>query len=63
MITTQLGGKWNVASGSSFAAAHVSGLFALLRAKSRGNALTLVTLRGEHWHRRLRNHASGWKTL
>lgn len=46
VVTTRLGGKWNVASGSSFAAAHVSGLFALLRAKSRGNALTLVTLRG-----------------
>lgn len=46
VITTQLGGKWNIASGSSFAAAQVSGLFALLRAKSRGNALTLVTLRG-----------------
>jgi subtilisin family serine protease len=46
VITTQLGGKWNVASGSSFAAAHVSGLFALLRSKPRGNAMTLVTLRG-----------------
>jgi hypothetical protein len=46
VITTQVGGKWNVASGSSFAAAHVSGLFALMRAKSRGSALTLVTLRG-----------------
>lgn len=46
VVTTRLGGRWNVASGSSFAAAHVSGLFALLRAKSRGAALSLVTLRG-----------------
>jgi subtilisin family serine protease len=46
VITTQPGGKWNVASGSSFAAAHVSGLFALMRAKSHGGAMTLVTLRG-----------------
>jgi subtilisin family serine protease len=46
VITTQLGGKWNVANGSSFAAAHVSGLFALMRAKSHGSALALVTLRG-----------------
>ena len=46
VITTQPGGKWNVVSGSSFAAAHVSGLFALMRARSPGAALTLVTLQG-----------------
>jgi subtilisin family serine protease len=48
VITTQLGGKWNVASGSSFAAAQVSGLFALMRARSSGGGLTLVTLRGDN---------------
>lgn len=48
VVTTQPGGKWNVASGSSFAAAHVSGLFALMRARSvpAGGALALVAQRG-----------------
>jgi hypothetical protein len=32
--TTQPGGRWYVVDGSSYAAAHVSGLFALLREKS-----------------------------
>jgi len=39
--TTQPGDKWFVVSGNSFAAAHVSGLMALLRQKSRSS--TLVT--------------------
>jgi subtilisin family serine protease len=48
VITTQPGGKWNIASGSSFAAANVSGLFALMRARRSptDGMLTLVTLRG-----------------
>jgi subtilisin family serine protease len=46
VITTQLGGKWDIANGSSFAAAHVSGLFALMRAKSFGGSLALATLPG-----------------
>ena len=32
--TTQLGGQWSLVSGSSYSAAHVSGLFALLREHS-----------------------------
>jgi subtilisin family serine protease len=44
VVTTQPGGKWNVASGSSFAAAHVSGLFALMRARSPAATPVLVTL-------------------
>ena len=39
--TTQPGDKWFVVSGNSFAAAHVSGLMALLRQKNRSS--TLVT--------------------
>jgi subtilisin family serine protease len=46
VITTQPGGKWNIASGSSFAAAHVSGLLALMRARSSGGRLILTTLPG-----------------
>ncbi len=34
--TTTLGGHWSLVDGSSFAAAHVSGLFALLRERSAG---------------------------
>ena len=33
--TTGLGGRWSLVSGSSYSAAHVSGLFALLRERSR----------------------------
>lgn len=42
--TTQVGGKWSVVDGSSFAAAHVTGLVALLRsqAATRRGALQLV---------------------
>jgi subtilisin family serine protease len=46
VVTTLLGGGWGLASGSSFAAAHVSGLLALARAKSHGNLPILVTRRG-----------------
>jgi subtilisin family serine protease len=37
--TTQPGDKWFVVSGNSFAAAHVSGLMALLREKNHSSAL------------------------
>jgi subtilisin family serine protease len=37
--TTEPGDKWFIVSGNSFAAAHVSGLMALLRQKSRSSAL------------------------
>ena len=45
--TTVPGGRWSLVSGNSFAAAHVAGLFALLRERSRGSKapLTLVTAR------------------
>jgi hypothetical protein len=46
--TSQIGGRWFLVSGSSYAAAHVSGLFALLRqrtARPLGGA-SLVTLGG-----------------
>jgi subtilisin family serine protease len=45
--TTQPGGRFAFVSGSSYAAAHVSGLYALLREQSRKTAapVTLVTLR------------------
>ncbi|HEY2662529.1 MAG TPA: S8 family serine peptidase [Caulobacteraceae bacterium] len=44
--TTQPGGRWSLVNGSSYSAAHVSGLFALLRERlPRGRAaLTLVTV-------------------
>jgi subtilisin family serine protease len=41
--TTQPGDRWFLVSGSSFAAAHVSGLMALLRQRDRSTASTLVT--------------------
>jgi hypothetical protein len=41
--TTQPGGRWFLVNGSSYAAAHVSGLFALLREHARSStSLTLV---------------------
>ena len=41
--TTEPGGRWFLVDGSSYAAAHVSGLFALLRERARPSApLTLV---------------------
>lgn len=45
--TTLPGGRWATVSGSSYAAAHVSGLFALLREKNAraGLATSLVTIR------------------
>ena len=45
--TTQPGGRWFLVNGSSYAAAHVSGLFALLREHETrsGAALTLVSAR------------------
>ena len=41
--TTQPGGRWFLVNGSSYAAAHVSGLLALLRQKGRSPTLTLVS--------------------
>lgn len=45
--TTQLGGRWYLVDGSSFAAAHVSGLVALLRERRSpaGRAFVLVSAR------------------
>jgi subtilisin family serine protease len=45
--TTQPGGRFAFVSGSSYAAAHVSGLYALMREQSRSTSapITLVTLR------------------
>ena len=46
--TTEPGGKWGLVNGSSYSAAHVSGLFALMRERGRGGrALTLVAANGE----------------
>ena len=41
--TTEPGGRWSLVNGSSFAAAHVSGLMALMRQRQRTNALSLIT--------------------
>ena len=41
--TTQPGGKWFLVNGSSFSAAHVSGLAALVRQRHRAGTLTLVS--------------------
>jgi len=43
--TTQPGGRWFLVNGSSFAAAHVSGLVALMRERKRGAPLMLVAQR------------------
>ncbi len=43
--TTQLGGKWYLVNGSSYAAAHVSGLVALLRERAGGARAALVSAR------------------
>ena len=43
--TTQPGGRWFVVNGSSFAAAHVSGLVALMRERKRSAPLMLVAQR------------------
>ena len=40
--TTEPGGKWFVVNGSSFAAAHVSGLVALMRERKHSASITLV---------------------
>jgi subtilisin family serine protease len=40
--TTQPGGRWFLVNGSSYAAAHVSGLVALIRQRRRSPAMTLV---------------------
>jgi hypothetical protein len=42
--TTQLGGRWSLVSGSSIAAAHVSGLFALLREHAASPTRSLASL-------------------
>jgi subtilisin family serine protease len=44
--TTEPGGRWFLVNGSSFAAAHVSGLVALVEQRQRDGAVTLVTDRG-----------------
>jgi subtilisin family serine protease len=43
--TTQPGGRWFLVNGSSFAAAHVSGLVSLMRERRRSAPLTLVAQR------------------
>lgn len=43
--TTEPGGRWFLVNGSSYAAAHVSGLLALLRQKRRAPAVALVSQR------------------
>jgi subtilisin family serine protease len=47
VITTQPGGRWGLVNGSSYSAAHVTGLLALLRsARSQGNnRLQLIAAR------------------
>lgn len=40
--TTLPGGRWGLVNGNSFAAAHVSGLFALLRERSHGSGAPLI---------------------
>lgn len=49
VITTQPGGRWNIVDGSSYAAAHVSGLFALVRARksSADTSMILVAARSD----------------
>ena len=44
--TTQPGGRWFLVNGSSFSAAHVSGLAALVRPRRHSAGLTLVSARG-----------------
>lgn len=44
--TTEPGGRWFLVNGSSYAAAHVSGLVALMRERRRSAALVLVLERG-----------------
>lgn len=43
--TTQPGGRWFIVNGSSYAAAHVSGLLALMRERSRSSSFVLVSQR------------------
>jgi subtilisin family serine protease len=43
--TTQPGGRWGLVSGASFAAAHVSGLLALMRQRRGPGSLALVAFR------------------
>jgi subtilisin family serine protease len=48
--TTQPGGRWYLVSGSSYAAAHVSGLFALLRERApraQGSAALVTNATGD----------------
>jgi subtilisin family serine protease len=44
--TTEPGGRWSLVNGSSYAAAHVSGLVALMRERRRSAAPTLVSRDG-----------------
>ena len=50
--TTQPGGRWFLVNGSSFSAAHVSGLAALVRQRQRSAGLTLVSDRRRRRHHR-----------
>ena len=43
--TTEPGGRWSLVNGSSFAAAHVSGLVALIRERRRSVPIALASLR------------------
>ena len=45
--TTEPGGRWFLANGSSFAAAHVSGLVALVRQRKPSGAVTLISDRAD----------------
>jgi hypothetical protein len=45
VMTTQPGGRWYLVNGSSYAAAHVSGLIALLREKRAAGPVALVSSR------------------
>jgi subtilisin family serine protease len=45
--TTEPGGRWFLVNGSSYAAAHVSGLVALVRERRRSPGLTFVSARAE----------------
>lgn len=44
--TTEPGGRWSLVNGSSFAAAHVSGLIALMRERRRSAPISIVAERG-----------------
>ena len=55
--TTQPGGRWYLVNGSSFAAAHVTGLLALLREDARHRLPAAAIARSASRHRRCLRHA------